>query len=177
MIQCHLKTSEEIVRMLGRQELLELLVLASHCRQHLLVQRIQAVGFLSISDLRSQTCVYMTRREYRDHTVPSGLLHPCVYTVHHAHILLVYSITPHSTPASHSTPLHTPPLYSLGPALPPRYPLPDCTRCWYAGLVRPLQCCALVQGYGGGGGAIFVDEGTMTLSDCTFNGNTAVRNQ
>ena len=68
--------------------------------------------FFSISDLRSQTCVYMLRREYRDHTVPSGLLH-CVYTVHHAHILLVYSITPYSTPASHSTPLHTPPLYSL----------------------------------------------------------------
>ena len=55
----------------------------------------------------------MTPQEYRDHTAPSGLLHPCIYTVHHAHILLVYSITPHSTPASHSTPLHTPPLYSL----------------------------------------------------------------
>jgi len=102
----------KIVRPFGRRELLELLVLASHCRRHLLVQRIQAVDFFSISDLRSQTCVYMLRREYRDHTVPSGLLH-CVYTVHHAHILLVYSITPHSTPASHSTPLHTPPLYSL----------------------------------------------------------------
>jgi len=40
----------------------------------------------------------------------------------------------------------------------------------------PVQCCALVQA--GGGGAIYVDSGgTITLSDCTFNGNTAVRNQ
>ena len=76
-------------------------------------------------------------------------------------------------------PPYTPPVLSntslppLGPALPPRYPLPDCTRCWYAGLVPPLQCCALVQ-YAGG--AIYVD-GTITLSDCTFNKNTAVRNQ
>ena len=109
----------KIVRPFGRRELLELLVLASHCRRHLLVQRIQAVDFP-----RSRTYAVRHASKWHrgntakalrmppPHTVPSGLLH-CVYTVHHAHILLVYSITPHSTPASHSTPLHTPPLYSL----------------------------------------------------------------
>jgi predicted outer membrane repeat protein len=46
------------------------------------------------------------------------------------------------------------------------------------GSLLPLQCCALVQGDNvvGGGGAINVG-GTMTLSDCSFNGNTAVRDQ
>jgi hypothetical protein len=139
----------------------------------------------SISDLRSQTCVYMTPREYRDHTVPSHtvpscLLH-CIYTMHHAHILLVYSITPHSTTASHSTPLLTLPLYSLI-HVDPRWPGAASTLsaarlhavlvCWAR--PSPLQCCALVQ-YSGG--AIYGDGVTITLSDCTFNKNTAVRNQ
>jgi hypothetical protein len=105
--------------------------------------------------------------------------HYTLYTTHYA----LYTVSRH-TVQQHLTvpPLHTPPLYSLI-HVDPRWAGAAstlsaarlCTPWWYAGLVPPLQCCALVQG--NGGAIVVYGGGTITLSDCTFNKNTAVRNQ